>query len=40
MYYEVGGYTMLGFIIGVFIGAAIGFILCAILTANGKDNSE
>ena len=32
-----GGIIMIGFIIGVFIGAGFGFIACALLRSGGED---
>lgn len=29
---------MLGFIIGISIGTAFGYVLCGLLSANGKDD--
>ena len=31
---------MLNFILGLIIGAVLGFGLCAVLSANGRDNDE
>ena len=31
---------MIDFILGLVIGAVIGFGLCAVLSANGRDNDE
>lgn len=29
---------MVGFILGLMIGAVIGYVMCALLTANGRDD--
>lgn len=31
---------MVGFILGLMIGAVIGYVMCALLTANGRDDGE
>ena len=37
---KIEGLIMLNFIIGLIIGAVIGFGLCAVLSANGRDNDD